>query len=193
MLWRVTCDLQCHVKYLDRSTIWCHNQLTASCYCTHTHTRTHSPGSLPQSTIFPPWWLLSPPPPPLQPLLKPLPDLPRHPATNACPHLCGPELQQTHRGAQQGPYCSAEPGECRLEGESPQTWGEGTASVNGQSESDYRRPRGTVTTFAAFFDGNNLIPIQPMYLLWMCFENGVTLWSWDLNLGVMQIDVSGIN
>ena len=29
--------------------------------------------------------------------------------------------------------------------------------------------------FAAFFDGNNLIPIQSMYLLWMCFENGVTL------------------
>jgi len=27
MLWRVTCDLQCHVKYLDGSNIWCHNQL----------------------------------------------------------------------------------------------------------------------------------------------------------------------
>jgi len=36
MLWRVTCDLQCHIKYLDRSIIWCHNQWTALCYCTHT-------------------------------------------------------------------------------------------------------------------------------------------------------------
>ena len=41
MLWRVTCDLQCHVKYLDRSTIWCHNQLTASCYCTRTRIHIH--------------------------------------------------------------------------------------------------------------------------------------------------------
>ena len=147
--------ISCIMSSILTDRLWCHNKLTALCYCTHTHTHTHthahththphSPGSLPQSTIFPPWWLLSPPPRQSQPLLKPLPDLPCHPATNACSHLCGPELQQTHWGACCGPDCSAEPGECRLEGESPPTWGEGTASVNGQSESDYRWSRGRTT------------------------------------------------